>query len=540
MSVRSHTISKANYNEVIEWLENNLSDMKASQREILKGELLLEETFCRLAEAAPDPNAFEGSIAIRKRFGDISIRLSARGESYNPLVELAATTEDDEEMYAFAILKANKEALSYNRSRGENVISIRVHSSSSKKALQIMAGLVAGVILGVLLKNVLDAVTIERFEATVLTPIQSLFIQALMMLVSPLIFFSIMAGITGMSNAADIGKMGGKLMAVSVFKLASALLLGAALGLGVGAIPEITEMMQHGTVAEPKTISLVELIVGIIPNNAATPFATNNMLQVLFMALFFGVLLAKAGDRAASAREAVEFLNRFTMDAMGVLMPFMPFVVAVSMTKMMLHTEFSSLVAYGKIILAVYLSFPLIMLIITIFVALVGRVSPIPFVKKILPYLALPFSICNSSACMPETMKFCREKLGIDEKLTLFAIPVGAQFNMMGSGPYVMMLALIMRITCGLPVDMDFLVSFFVATLLLTFTYPSIPGATLVVMASVFGLAGVPTSMVMLFIGIDPILDCLRTAGNVAGNISSAFLMARLEDKVDRNIYNKG
>ena len=539
MSLKTRQISKDNYRTTIVWLEENLTEMGATKKEILKGELLLEESFFRMVSASADPGTFEGKITIRKRFGDISISVSARGEAFNPFVSMEEVSDDEEEMYVFAILKSHKDSLSYNRRNGENIISIRVHSSSSKQAFRIMAGLVTGILLGAVLKMVLSDGGINWVDSIILTPIQSMFIQALMMLAGPLIFFSVMSGITGMSNAADIGKIGGKLLGISIIKLAVVLLLGIALGLWVGAIPEMVDIMQQGNDENIKAINLIELIVGIVPKNVIIPFASNNMLQILFIALFFGILLAKAGDRAAHAKEVVEFCNRFTMDAMGVLMPIMPFVVAVSMAKMMLHTDFSMLFVYGKIILAGYLAFPLIMLILTIFVGVVGRISPIPFIRKILPYLVVPFSICNSSACMPETMKFCREKLGVDEKLTMFAIPVGAQFNMTGSGAYLIMVALIMRLSCGLPVDIEFLVSFFVGTLLLTFTFPSIPGAMIIVMASIFGMAGVPASMVILFIGIDPILDGIRTAGNVAGDISSAFVMARLNDKLDKEIYAK-
>ena len=539
MSLQTCSISNKNYRETIEWLEERLTEMGATKKEILTGTLLLEEAFFRLEKASAVPDNFAGKITIRKRFGDISISVSARGEAFNPFVSMEEVSEDEEEMYVFALLKAHKDSLSYNRSNGDNIISIRVHSSSSKKAFQIIAGLVTGLILGVVLKYFLNEAGIRWVESIILTPIQSMFIQALMMLAGPLIFFSIMSGITGMSNAADIGKMGGKLLGVSVMKLALVLLIGTALGIWVGAIPEMAELIQQGREENVKAITMMELIVGIVPKNVVVPFASNNMLQILFIALFFGILLAKAGDRAARAKEVVEFCNRFTMDAMGVLMPIMPFVVAVSMTKMMLHTDFSMLLAYGQIILTGYLAFPLIMLVFCIFIGVVGRISPIPFVRKILPYLVIPFSISNSSACMPETIRFCREKLGLDEKLTMFAIPVGAQFNMTGSGAYLMMLVFIMRLSCGLPVDMEFIVPFFLGALLLTFTFPSIPGALVIVMASVFEMAGVPTSMVMLFIGIDPIMDCIRTAGNVSGDISSAFVMARLENKVDKEIYSK-
>lgn len=539
MSLQTRLISTKNYKEIIEWLKEQLTEKGATKKEILTGTLLLEEAFSRLENASAAPDHFEGKITIRKRFGDISIRVSARGEAFNPLVSMEEVSDDEEEMYVFALLKAHKDSLSYNRSNGENIVSIRVHSSSSKKAFKILAGLVTGLILGVVLKIILSEAGIRWVESMILTPIQSMFIQALMMLVGPLIFFSIMSGITGMSNAADIGKMGGKLLGVSVMKLALVLLIGIALGIWVGAIPEMAEFIQQGKEENVKAITMMELIVGIVPKNVVVPFASNNMLQILFIALFFGILLAKAGDRAARAKDVVEFCNRFIIDAMGVLMPILPFVVAASMTKMMLYTDFSMLLVYGKIILTGYLAFPLMMLVFSIFIGVVGRISPIPFVRKILPFLVIPFSISNSSACMPETIQFCREKLGIEEKLTMFAIPMGAQFNMTGSGIYLIMLVFIMRLSCGLPVDMEFIVPFFFGALLLTFTFPSIPGSVVIVMASFFEMAGVPTSMVMLFIGIDPIMDGIRTAGNVSGDISSAFVMARLEDKVDREIYNK-
>ncbi len=108
---------------------------------------------------------------------------------------------------------------------------------------------------------------------------------------------------------------------------------------------------------------------------------------------------------------------------------------------------------------------------------------------------------------------------------------------MLGSGSYVVMLAILLRLTVGLPMDAEFLLSFFFAVLLMAFTFPSVPGATILVMASIFGMAGVPAAAVTLFIGIDPLVDGVRTVSNVAGNVVSAFLLARLEGKVEKTVY---
>ena len=225
---------------------------------------------------------------------------------------------------------------------------------------------------------------------------------------------------------------------------------------------------------------------------------------------------------------------------MGAIMPLMPFVVAVSMAKLMMNTEISTLFLYGRIIAAAFAQYVLILLVSCVFVAFVGRVSPIPFLKKFLPFSVLPFSLRGNNACLPDTLRFCTEKLGMEEKITMFSVPVGLQFNKLGSSGYVVMLAALLRLNVGLPMDAEFLVSFFFAVLLIAFTFPSVPGTVVLVMASVFGVAGVPAAAVTLFMGIDPLLDSIRATGNSVGNVVSAFLLARVEGKVDEAIYRKG
>lgn len=101
MSLKTCSVSQGNYKSTIEWLEEKLTEMGATKKEILKGELLLEETFFRLVSASADAENFEGRLTIRRRFGDISISLSARGEAFNPLVSMEEVSDDEEEMYVY-------------------------------------------------------------------------------------------------------------------------------------------------------------------------------------------------------------------------------------------------------------------------------------------------------------------------------------------------------------------------------------------------------------------------------------------------------
>ncbi len=537
MSMETFTISGTNYNEAVEWMEEHLAELKVPKREILTAELLMEENFIRLGEASGDPKSFSATIAIRKRFGDVSLRISAKGTPYNPIVDMNETTEDAEAMYSLALLKAHREAMSYSWRKGENHVAIQVHSSSSKAAIFTLAALVAGVFLGLMMKAALDESMISWIGRNLFEPIETMFMSALMMVAAPMIFFSVTAGITGMTDAADIGRMGGKLLLISMAKLAVVLGFSIWLGNWMGAMPELMAMAEEGAASGGSAISVRDVIMGIVPKNIISPFEGNNLLQVLFLACFFGVLLAKASERATAVRDSVDFFKCFFTDAMGAITPLMPIVVAVSMAKLMMNTELSVLLLYGRIIVAAFVQFVMILLVSGVFVTIVGRISPAPLLRKYLPFSILPFSLRSVNACLPDTLKFCSEKLGMEEKTAMFAVPVGIQFNMLGSGSYVVMLAVLLRLTVGLPVDAEFLLSFFFAVLLMAFTFPSVPGATILVMASIFGVAGVPAAAVTLFIGIDPLVDGIRTASNAAGNIVSAFLLARLEGKVETGIY---
>lgn len=532
-------ISTDSGEETIAWLEGSLAEMGVPQKEILRAELLMEENLLRLAHASGNEEGFSAKITIKKRLGDVSLRISAKGEAYNPIVSLDEMTEDKGAMLNLAILKAYRDQLSYNRRNGENVVSILAHSSGSKTAIYTLTGLVLGCVLGVLLKGILSPEAILWVDTNIFLPVQNMFMNALMMLVAPLIFLSVLSGIMGMSDASEIGRMGGKLIAVSMVKMAAVVGLGMVMGLCLGGMPEIGGMLEETAEAGGKSVSVLDVIVGIIPGNMVSPFSANNLLQVLFLACFFGLLLVKAGDRTAGARGVVEFLDRLIKEAMEVVLFFMPFAVAASMANLMVHTELSTLLLYGKLIVAGHISVVLVLLIFAIFVLIMGRISPKPFLQKVVPFLVLPFSLRSSSGCMAETLKLCAEKLGIEEKLAMFSIPVGMQFNMVSGGLYEVMLTIVMCQTYEVPMDTEFFLSFFFASMLLICTAPAVAGGGAMLMASMFGMFGVPVAAVMLFIGIESIMDPICTASNVAGNISSSFILARMEGKVDEAVYQE-
>lgn len=220
-------------------------------------------------------------------------------------------------------------------------------------------------------------------------------------------------------------------------------------------------------------------------------------------------------------------MSSFTIDVLGVISKCIPLVVMASMIELMIKTDISILLSYGKLIIFAALGLPLSLLVSSALVALFGHMSPTDYLGKISRFIVLPFSTSNSSVCMPATMKFCIEKLGMEKNFVRFSISMGMQFNMAGTAFYVAIISMMMVHTFGINLSLDFLFSLFVAELFLALT-----GVGIIAMPTLFGAMGIPTEAIMFFIGVEPLMDMPGTAHSVTENITSSYLVACQEKRI--------
>ena len=527
-----YVMSKNNFSETFLWLKEKLIELQVEQREIFTTQLLLEENFLQMEKLSEQQQNFSAQVYIQESFGRISVKLTAIGKIYYPSVKIEDMKEDDEDYARTLIIQAHRKRLRYSHINGENIVTIRVHKSNITGTQKTILGLVLGIILGVLFKEFLPEAELNWIEINILNAIQTMFLNALIMVTAPMIFFSVLAQFSNMSDTAYIGRIGGKLLIFSLPKLAFYVALGLFAGYLIGGIPQLTVMVGSETITSNTDNALRDLIVGIVPNDIVTPFHTNNILQMLFIACFFGMIMSRAGQWAAWGRDCATFFSRFFTDVIGVIVPFIPLVVMVSMMKLMLHTGFSALIPYTKLIIATAAGSVLSILISSAIVSIIGKISPVPFIKKLANFYPLPFSLSDSTVCMPATMSFCHEKLGIDKQLTNFSIPVGMQLNMEGTAYYVAIISMMLAHTFSLDIDFEFLVTFFIAQFIISLT-----GVGLIAMPTLFASFGIPEIAIMMVIGIEPILDMFGTAHSVAGNITSTTLVSIKENKIDKKIY---
>ncbi len=521
-------VSGINYGEAVEWLDGELSKTKATEEERLTAQLLFEECFTRMEESCADAETFSAELRVRRRWGDVSFRLSAKGEAFNPLKAMKKPQEDEEEEdFGLVILLSHKNNVSYARENGENIISVKVHEAGGKQTGKVFAALALGIVCGLLMKTCLNEALARWIDHMFFHAAQEMFMSALMMMVAPMVFFAVLSGITGISDTADVGRLGGKLVGVSLLKL----LVTSVIGISAGALlfpnasPDLLSAIAEG--GAPPDFSLRDMLVGIIPRSLLKPFVDGGILQVLFLACFLGVLINRAGDRAMMAKEAIEFLNRLCMDMMGVIVQFIPLLVFVSMADLMLSTGLDALLPLGMILVGDAVGVALVFIACAAFAAAFGGASPVSFFKELVGFAPVPFAINSSNACLPQTIDFCEGKFGVNRKLAMFTLPVGIQFNMNSTGFYIAIVTVLMARTCGIALDAETLLSLFISLFIVSFTLPGCPGSALIGLSSVFAAVGVPMGAVTVFLCIDPIASMINTVGNVASNIASTLIAGK-------------
>lgn len=524
----TYHVTGETYGEAVRWLAEELSKTKTTPEERQTAELLFEECFSRMEEAAASAGDFSATLRLRRRWGDVSLVLSAKGEAFNPLAgpkELAEA--DEEEAISLSILLAHKDTISYGRKNGENIVSIKVHEASGKQTGKVFAAIALGVLAGILMKGQLGEAAAQSIDHLFLSSVQTMFMNALSMMMAPMVFFAVLSGITGISDASDVGRLGGRLISVSLAKLLVTTVLGVAAGLFLfrDGMPELLPMIPAGGASA--NFSLRDMVVGIVPNSLVTPFSGGSILQVLFLACLFGVMINRAGDRAMLAKELIEIMNRLCMDVLDVVVQFIPLVVFASMAKLMMSVGFDVLFSLGQVLLANVAGTVLVMLVAAAFVAAFGSMSFAAFLKEAVAFAPIPFALDSSNACIPKELALCEEKLGVSKKKAMFTLPVGIQFNMNCVGVYLILVSVLMARTVGIAFDANNLLLLLLSAFIVSFAMPGCPGSTFIGLSSIFEAIGVPVGAVALFLCIDPIVSMTNTVGNVTNNIASTLIAGK-------------
>lgn len=366
------------------------------------------------------------------------------------------------------------------------------------------------------------------------------FIRLMQMLVVPLVFCSLVCGSMAIGDTKRLGKVGVKTIAFYMLTTALAIALALAVaGLirpGLGLDMSSIQSAQTEIAQKP---SLAETLLNIIPKNPIEALANGDMLQVILFALIVGVILARRGEKADTVASFFSQFNDVMMDMTMGVMTLAPIGVFCLIARTFAGLGLDAFVPLLKYMLAVLVAlalqgFGVYQILLKLFTGL----NPIRFIKKFAPVMAFAFSTATSNATIPLSIETLNKKMGVSKKISSFTIPLGATVNMDGTaimqGVAVVFAAQAFGISLGMS---DYLTVIATATLASIGT-AGIPSVGLVTLSMVFNSVGLPVEAIGLIMGIDRILDMVRTAVNVTGDAVCTTIVAKQDNGLNRDIFN--
>ncbi len=405
--------------------------------------------------------------------------------------------------------------------------------SLSKK---IFLALGLGLILGSLF-NYLNFLKMEIFLDFIDIP-GGLFISSLKMLIVPVVFFSIVCGVSNLSNVATIGRIGSISVLLYIITTCIAICLALIFSniINPGIKKEVSDM---GTFVQKDAPPLKDVIINIVPSNIFKAFSEANMLQVIFFAVLFGITLNLIKDKDARIKKATLNLNDLFLKMIEVIMSFAPYGVFFLIFKTFLTQGFSTIFELGEYFFTVLLVL-FIHLIFTYggILLFLGKINIIKFFFKMKNSLLFAFSTASSAATIPVNLKTVEENLGVKKSVASFTVPLGATINMDGTAIMQGVATVFLANTYGIDLGLaDYLSVILVATLASVGT-AGVPGVGLIMLTMVLNQVGLPAEGIALIIGIDRILDMARTAVNVTGDATVSCIVAKVEKKIDMKKIN--
>ena len=407
---------------------------------------------------------------------------------------------------------------------------------------KILIGMASGLILGSLL-NVFaaDNSAIQTYVVGgVLHVVGTMFINALKMLVVPLVTFSLICGVCGIGDIGALGRVGFRAFGLYLITTALAITLGlvVAILLAPGKGGEFAMQTATDFVAKPAP-PLTDIIINLVPSNPIAAFAGGEMLQIIFFVIVFSIAILMAGDLGQKVAKGAEALNAVMMNVVTLVMNLAPIGVFCLIAKTFAAQGISMIIpmaGYFSIVIGCLLLHAFGTM--NLLLILLAKLNPLTFMRKMRSAQVFAFSTASSNATIPVTLQTVEQRLGVSNSTASFTVPFGATINMDGTaimqGVATVFIANVYGIELGLPqyltiIGMSVLASIGTA---------GVPGVGLIMLAMVFDQVGLPVAGIALILGVDRLLDMVRTAVNITGDAAVTCIVANSEGTIDREIFN--
>jgi Na+/H+-dicarboxylate symporter len=449
------------------------------------------------------------------------------------------------------------------------------NSQNDSKALtnKIIIGMVSGILLGLAFYyfnqsacNTTNALMakIHLFSNQyllhgVIDAVGQIFKNLLFMTIVPLVFVSLVCGMISTSEAASLGRMGIKTVLLYTGTTVVALIIAIGLAFGMGLHkhqgnpednPAVADKQECSVIvntdskveaieANAKDLSIKNTIIDMFPKNPIEAMAESIMLQVIIFALLFGLAIQKAAPKANGIKDIFLELNHVVLKLVGIIISLSPYGVFCLVANVFAEygTDiFGNLFTYFMaVLLALFIQGGVVYSAILRFI---GRLNPKPFFKKLFPVQLFAFSTATSGATIPLTMEASEKRLGVNHRVSSFVIPLGATINMDGTAIMQGVATVFIAGLAGVTLSWDqYLLVITMATLASIGT-AGVPSAGLITLTMVLSQVDLPTEYIGIILGVDRLLDMVRTSVNITGDSMVSTLVAKSEGLLDEDTFN--
>lgn len=386
-----------------------------------------------------------------------------------------------------------------------------------------MIGLVVGLIAGILINNY------NRDLVEVIRPFSQIFIRMIQMIIAPLLFGTLVAGIAGAGHFKDVGRMGFRAIVYFEIVTTLALLIGL---LAVNIMRPGDGLVLPPPAGAPPVSAQAQtwqqIILHMVPTSVIDAMAKGDVLQIVVFSMIFAIGLGMVGEKGRPVIEWAESLTEAMFKVTNIIMLYAPFGVGAAIAVTIGQSGLSVLQNLAYLVFTLYVALAVFFLLVLIPVMVMFRIPIAGFFKAIKEPMLIAFSTTSSEAALPRAME-CVEAFGVPRKIVSFIMPLGYSFNLDGSTLYLSLAAVFVAQAAGVELTVGQQITMMLTLMLTSKGVAGVPRASLVILAATLASYNLPLEGVTLILGVDAIMDMARTMTNVTGNCLASVVVAKWE-----------
>ncbi|MCQ2752537.1 MAG: dicarboxylate/amino acid:cation symporter, partial [Coriobacteriales bacterium] len=412
----------------------------------------------------------------------------------------------------------------------KNVITISVINVKNIQLYSILSSLVVGIIFGLFLAAFCPGAPTTFLKIYIFSPISTMFVSALQLIVSPLIFVVLVKCISNFSLVEDFGKVGKKIFLTffSLMVLVLIISLSTTLLLNVGdpALQNaVSPSSSSDTQQDAGQYRLIDVIVGIVPNNIVSPFLNGDMLALIFLAVVCGLALALLKDKVPICVKVVDELDQILKTILEFFIQFLPLVLICNMATLVVGIPPEAAISIIQFIGVELLITAFVFALYCIFISVFAKTNPIVCLKTSIPVWIHTNAVESSTACLPNGIELCK-KLKVPKNIYSLVMPLGLSLNKNGTVLANVVATFFLCNVFEVSFDIHTFVIAVVVIFLISLAAPGVNGGGIVCMSAILGMIGAPAEAISLYIILAPIEDLTITGTNLICNVAASIVVA--------------